>query len=512
MAEGWTTTSTTKPSKPPRSLRSRCWRPIQLNNQAWTGTDTGDVPGPRSGAASVVVGSKMYMFGGYGGSGRLDDFFEFDFDTRVWRRVEYSGPGPGVRENNGVVEYGGKLYLFGGYNGSCWLNDFHEFDLEKRTWRLVIPETPLIPAARFGYVSAVHRHYFVLFGGYDGSTWLNDMHRFDFTRGRWEQMPTTGAIPSIRSCPSWCKEGSKVYVFGGYDGVQRMNDFYACDLNTYTWSLIPALGEVPSPRYFHSCAVHGGCMYVFGGYDGTQRLNDMYEHDFETGWWRRIEGQGEVPIGRSSLVAQVYGSSLYVFGGYNGQVVLNDFHEYRFEPLLVPPSTLAADLRGMVNCRELSDVTFLVDGFPVFASRAHLAARSEHFRAMLYGGLRESQAGCEIEVKDVSHAVFIKMLEYLYTDTVGDLAPDLAVQLLMASERYLLDRLKALCEESIRKGVTVENVVGVFLTAHKHNAEGLKEICLDYILDNLEAVKGTQSFNELKSEPDLLFEIIMAQR
>ena len=31
----------------------------------------GDVPGPRSGAASVVVGDKIYMFGGYGGGGRL---------------------------------------------------------------------------------------------------------------------------------------------------------------------------------------------------------------------------------------------------------------------------------------------------------------------------------------------------------------------------------------------------------------------------------------------------------
>lgn len=70
-----------------RSLRARCWRPIQLNNQVWIGSEQGgQVPGPRSGAASVVVANKMFMFGGYGGSGRLDDFFEFDFDSRMWRR------------------------------------------------------------------------------------------------------------------------------------------------------------------------------------------------------------------------------------------------------------------------------------------------------------------------------------------------------------------------------------------------------------------------------------------
>lgn len=64
--------------------------------------------------------------------------------------------------------------------------------------------------------------------------------------------------------------------------------------------------------------------------------------------------------------------------------------------LLVHPQE---DMRKLVNNRELSDVTFIVDGFPVYASRVHLALRSEHFRAMLYGGMRESEKGAEIEIK-----------------------------------------------------------------------------------------------------------------
>ena len=51
-------------------------------------------------------------------------------------------------------------------------------------------------------------------------------------------MVTSGQIPSIRSCPSWCIEGNRVFVFGGYDGVRRMNDFFACDLDTYTWTQV----------------------------------------------------------------------------------------------------------------------------------------------------------------------------------------------------------------------------------------------------------------------------------
>lgn len=56
------------------------------------------------------------------------------------------------------------------------------------------------------------------------------------------------------------------------------------------------------------------------------------------------------------------------------QVVLNDFYEWKFQPLLVPPPTLQEDMRRLVNNRELSDVTFIVDGFPVYARWLFLPA------------------------------------------------------------------------------------------------------------------------------------------
>ena len=130
--------------------------------------------------------------------------------------------------------------------------------------------------------------------------------------------------------------------------------------------------------------------------------------------------------------------------GYNGQVVLNDFFEYRFQPLSIPAPSLMRDLQGLVNNPDLSDVTFIVEGRPVYGSRVHLAARSEHFRAMLFGRMREASlpAGEGIEVEDVAHDVFVKMLEFLYTDDVADIPQDMAVPLLIAGERWMLPRLK----------------------------------------------------------------------
>ena len=45
----------------------------------------------------------------------------------------------------------------------------------------------------------------------------------------------------------------------------------------------------------------------------------------------------------------------------------------------------------------------------LFHDTCHTAVRSEHFRALLYGGMRESAGGGEIVVPDVGYEVFLKV-------------------------------------------------------------------------------------------------------
>lgn len=490
------------------------------------------------------------MFGGYGGgTGRLDDFYSFDFKTQTWEEVKVVGDEkPGCRENNGVISDSSKsIYLFGGYNGSSWLNDLWKFDIESKRWSCiqessdanqpdnmdllqsnhngedveVLPGGCLgvrgkIPSRRFGYVSVVHDNKLVLFGGFDGSRWLNDMFVFDFNTKAWIEIHAKGVLPSVRSCPAWAKDDTHVYIQGGYDGVERKDDFFACDLTTYTWTHMPSLGNTPSPRYFHSCCLYGNKMYLYGGYSGSQRLADMHAYDFETNAWSQVDANiGEVPSGRSSLVAQVYENNLYIFGGYNGSTVLNDFYKFRLKPIGVPPTGLVNDFLRLLNDPDMSDVCFLVEDKKVYAHRAILAIRSEYFRVLLYNGhMRESVDSLErsslapIKLEDVSHTVFVKVLEYLYTDNVRDVNLELGIHLLIASEQFMIDRLKFLCEDIIRRDINVHNVINILVTSHQHHALGLKEIALDFILTNLTAKEIQKGLSDLKAEPDLLVEII----
>jgi len=233
--------------------------------------------------------------------------------------------------------------------------------------------------------------------------------------------------------------------------------------------------------------------------------------------WSQVDcSHGDAPSGRSSLVAQVHNNYLYVFGGYNGTTVLNDFYRFRLKTISIPPPALVSDFRKLINNPDLADVCFLVEGKQVYAHRAILAIRSEYFRVMLCGGMRESFGAANegspsvtpIELPDVAHAVFLKVLEFLYTDTARDVTLEIGIHLLIASEQFMLDRLKALCEDLIRRDINVDNVISILVASHRHNASALTDIALDFILRHLHDPIIMSGLSELRVEPDLLLEII----
>ena len=112
----------------------------------WTKIPTlnGQIPPPRSGAASVVTrhpttgAARLWVLAGYGGNvSRLDDFYYYDFSTGLWQVVNVlSAERPGPRENNGVVLSDNRtqsIYLFGGVSvweggsGSCGFLEYPNY-------------------------------------------------------------------------------------------------------------------------------------------------------------------------------------------------------------------------------------------------------------------------------------------------------------------------------------------------------------------------------------------------
>lgn len=75
---------------------------------------------------------------------------------------------------------------------------------------------------------------------------------------------------------------------------------------------------------------------------------------------------------------------------------------------------LSEDMGSVYLSEEYADVTIVVAGQKFRSHKLILAARSEYFRALLFGGMKESMQS-EIELSASSLPAFKGLLKYIYT-------------------------------------------------------------------------------------------------
>ena len=66
----------------------------------------------------------------------------------MWQQVQFNGPPPGQRFCHVAAVYDSSLIIFGGYDGTSRLNDFKQYRFGEDTFELEIPESTLIPDLR----------------------------------------------------------------------------------------------------------------------------------------------------------------------------------------------------------------------------------------------------------------------------------------------------------------------------------------------------------------------------
>jgi speckle-type POZ protein len=170
---------------------------------------------------------------------------------------------------------------------------------------------------------------------------------------------------------------------------------------------------------------------------------------------------------------------------------------------VVPPSDLHRQLTEVLwESKEGVDVEIEVGGETFPAHRWMLAARSPVFKAEL---LQSSAAlSSRIRVDNMDPGVFKVLLHFIYTDALPKeiverqetLATTMAKPLLLAADRYKLERLKLICEDILCGHIDVKSVGATLAFADQHSCRMLKEACMEFLADpaNLEAAVSTRAW------------------
>ncbi len=158
-------------------------------------------------------------------------------------------------------------------------------------------------------------------------------------------------------------------------------------------------------------------------------------------------------------------------------------------------SSYFSQMRAMVNDEEFSDVTFIVEGQPVYAHRSILAQRCDHFGAMFRSGMRESVEKT-IPIPDTSREVFLLLLEYIYTDSVK-IDVEHAIGLYIASDIYQLDRLREMCCTVVKCNLNPNNAGPLVQIAEDQHCFVLRDICISYIVEHFDVVSKTEGIEQV---------------
>ncbi|KAG2548971.1 hypothetical protein PVAP13_9KG228900 [Panicum virgatum] len=181
----------------------------------------------------------------------------------------------------------------------------------------------------------------------------------------------------------------------------------------------------------------------------------------------------------------------------------------------VPPPDLDRHLGDLLVSKEGADVTFQVAGEEFSAHRFLLAARSRVFKAELWGAMKEGAAtGDCVRVDDMLPQVFKALLHFVYTDSLPQMEQEEAVMaqhLLEAADRYDMQRLRLICEDTLCRHLDVSTAATTLVLAEQHHCRALKEACIEFLVSRhaLEEVMATDGFEHLvKSCPALVKEIM----
>jgi N-acetylneuraminic acid mutarotase len=350
------------------------WIWVSGSNTAGVAT-TSNVPGGRYAAVSWTdTSGNLWLFGGYGTNGSLNDLWEFNPTAKTWTFVSGSGGGgargvygtrgvastnnvPGAR-TNGVAwtDSSSNLWLFGGSGYDSVgvpgdLNDLWEFNPSTTEWTWVggsntanaigvygtlgVASTSNVPGGRWNAVSWTDRSgNFWLFGGngYDSTgvcCLLNDLNDL------WEFNPSTTEW-------TWVGGSNTANAQGVY-GTQGTGS-----ASNVPGSRLAAVSWIDSSN---NLWLFGG-FYTGSGGASEVSFNDLWEFNAAAKTWTWVSGSNtgnaigvygtlgiaaatNFPGARSSAVSWIdssgnlwlFGGSGYDSAGTNGN--LNDLWRYQ---------------------------------------------------------------------------------------------------------------------------------------------------------------------------------------
>ncbi|TVU42598.1 hypothetical protein EJB05_09016, partial [Eragrostis curvula] len=122
-----------------------------------------------------------------------------------------------------------------------------------------------------------------------------------------------------------------------------------------------------------------------------------------------------------------------------------------------------------------------------------------------------------LTIEDMQPVVFRGLLYFIYNDSLPDMdgyldnaGTEMIRHLLVAADRYAMERMKFICQSILANNLSVDNVATTFGLADMYDCGRLKKICRDFMNSSIRmmaAGAATSGYKNLKRvQPSVLAE------
>eukprot|EP00434_Breviolum_minutum_P041279 symbB.v1.2.036720.t1/scaffold5248.1/size29375/1 len=315
-----------------------------LTSSSWSSVvGEGAKPAGRSRHTMVLEAPRRFwLFGGSGSTSlslRFSDLWMFDLELQVWFQLEQSqlNETPTAREDHVAVwdPGGSALWVHGGYDGANFLQDLWHYSTG--SWTLQSQNGP----TRSGHIAVWNEFSLLIHGGFDGNGLHSDTWKFDSHSLSWTQIFSVNeetADPSPRAQHVGVWDAGILWIHGGFDGSSFCDDLWQFHLGTSLWIRIgtgssATDSDVPPRRGYHAAAWDdvSAALWIHGGIDAHEVRGDLWRFDSRTNLWSFMgDSTVEAPFGRYNHVAawDVKSKMLWIHGGQSAQAALGALGDF----------------------------------------------------------------------------------------------------------------------------------------------------------------------------------------
>jgi len=182
---------------------------------------------------------------------------------------------------------------------------------------------------------------------------------------------------------------------------------------------------------------------------------------------------------------------------------MSDHHQLHVQPAggeIVHVNNLSEDIASLFQQEVFCDVNLVVEDSSFPAHKIILAARSDYFRALLFGGLSESDPKCDkIELKDTNAAAFYILLKYIYSGRIElmSLKEELILDVLELAHRYGFEDLENSISDYLQSVLNISNVCLIYNMASAYGLSGLRQTSCEYMDLHASEIIVSESFLSL---------------